>query len=226
MLFTVNVVYDNAVFMNMEELAEEYKPSISLQEFVEEPHLCMIAISSSSVDDQAALVPDRVDDLMELAEPVFTSKGIEVHDTLRFILGDKKAASFEQGTQCGGNYRCGFCGIHVEKHYDQAHALHRNGRSLKDIQQCALNGTYGGRANIVKPFEGLTVGQLQSELIARGCVDIASTKDELLPQLKADLEGVQRVPSLLLCNPNQTLQSMNLDKYLAGMKLCLPICKH
>ena len=43
MLFTVNVVYDNAVFMNMEELAEEYKPSISLQEFVEEPHLCMIA---------------------------------------------------------------------------------------------------------------------------------------------------------------------------------------
>ena len=212
MLFTINIVHDNAIFMKMDELAPEHKLSISLQEYVEEPRLCMIAISSSSADDQAALIPDRVDALMELSEPIYTSKGIEIHDKLRFFLGDKKAASFEQGTQCSGNYRCGFCGIHVEKHHDQAHALRRNGRSLKDIQVCALNGTFGGRADIVKPFEGLSIGQLQTELIARGCADIPTTKDKLLEKLKFIL-GVQRVPSLLLCNPKQTLRSLNLEKY-------------
>ena len=141
MLFTINIVYDNAAFKQLDEIAPEHKPSISLQEYVEEPRLCMIAICSSSVDDQAALIPDRVDALMELSEPICTSKGIEIRDKLCFFRGDKKAVSFEQGTQCGGNYPCGFCGIHVEKHHDQAHALRRNGRSLKDIQECALNGS-------------------------------------------------------------------------------------
>ena len=37
MLFTIKIVHDNAVFMEMDELAPEHKPSISLQEYVEEP---------------------------------------------------------------------------------------------------------------------------------------------------------------------------------------------
>ena len=61
MLFTVNVVYDSAVFRKIDEIPEKERPTVAVQELVEEPRMCMIAMSSSSADDQAALIPDRLD---------------------------------------------------------------------------------------------------------------------------------------------------------------------
>ena len=49
-------------------------------------------------------------------------------------MGDHKAIAFEQGAQCGGNFPCGTCGIHVSKFTDQTHALRRRVRLLQDIQ--------------------------------------------------------------------------------------------
>jgi len=47
-----------------------------------------VAHSSSSPTDQLVIIPDRVDDLLELSDSIRTSHGIEITDTLRFFIGD------------------------------------------------------------------------------------------------------------------------------------------
>ena len=66
----------------------------------------MLALGSSSIEDRAAVLPDRIDCLHDLAEPVLTTSGIRVYDTRRFFTGDHPAAQFEKGTQMGGRYKC------------------------------------------------------------------------------------------------------------------------
>lgn len=78
---------------------------------------------TSSVQDQASLIPDRVDYLEDLSQPLVTSNGVVVEDVLRFFKGDTPAQSFERGTQSGGNYKCGGCGCHSNLMEDVAHAL-------------------------------------------------------------------------------------------------------
>ena len=108
-------------------------------------------------------------------------------------MGDHKAIAFEQGAQCGGNFPCGTCGIHVSKFTDQTHALRRRVRSLQDIQNLATSGRFGKRLNIVRPFENLTMGEIQTKLHLRGCIDVDMPKAQLVAKLKSILEGVQRV---------------------------------
>ena len=130
-----------------------------------------------------------------------------------FFVGDHKAIAFEQGTQCGGNYSCGCCGIHVEKYVDQSHSLRRKVRSLLDLQRLATMGCFGCNPNVVKPFESLTLGNLQNELRKRGCIGVDLPRRKLVQKLKESLEGVQCVPSLLLSNPNADLGQYNLNRY-------------
>ena len=210
-LITLNVIYDNAVFDVW--LYDESKHKLCLQEYVEQPEMYLVCLSSSSIDDQAALIADRLDCLFSLSQPVTTDSGIQICDVLRFFVGDHKAIAFEQGTQCGGNYSCGCCGIHVEKYVDQPHALRRKVRLLCDLQHHATMGRFGCNPNVVKPFESLTLGNLQNELRKRGCVEIDLPKQKLVQKLKEILEGVQRVPSLLLSNPKADLSHYNLDHY-------------
>ena len=69
--------------------------------------------------------------------------GIHVHDTIRYFTGDHPAADFERGTQQGGTYPCGGCGIHVDMIDDQPHALRLPTRSLSEIQKLATAGHFG-----------------------------------------------------------------------------------
>ena len=55
----------------------------------------MICMSSSSVDDQAAIIPDRLECLSSLSQPLISSNGVEINDVLRFFVGDHKAIAFE-----------------------------------------------------------------------------------------------------------------------------------
>ena len=57
----------------------------NLQQQVEEPDLYLIAVSSSS---GSGLILDCLDCLLELSEPLCTSSGIQISDTLRFFLGE------------------------------------------------------------------------------------------------------------------------------------------
>ena len=135
----------------------------------------MICMSSSSVNHQAAIIPDRLECLSSLSQPLISSNGV-VNDVLCFVVGDHKAIAFEQGAQCRGNYSCGTCGIHVSKFTDQTHALCRRVRSLQDIQNLATSGCFGKRLNVVQPFENLTIGDIQTELRLRVCIDVDSLR--------------------------------------------------
>ena len=210
-LVTLSVIFDEAVFDV--SLYDERKHGVKLQEYVEQPEIYMICMSSSSVDDQAAIIPDRLECLSSLSQPLISSNGVEVNDVLRFFVGDHKATAFEQGAQCGGNFPCGTSGIHVSKFTDQTHALRRRVRSLQDIQNLATSGRFGKRFNVVRPFESLTMGDIQTELRLRGCIDVDMPKAQLIAKLKNILEGVQRVPSLLLSCPTSELKQFNLTKY-------------
>ena len=85
-------------------------------------------------------------------------------------------------------------GLVVSKFTDQTHALRRRVRSLQDIQNLATSSHFGKRLN-------LTMGEIQTELRLRGCIDVDMPKAQLIAKLKNILEGVQRVPSLLLSCP-------------------------
>ena len=123
-MITIHVVYDPVVFYTDKEY-EQLNPgyNVNIQAEVEQPETHLLALGSSSVEDQAALVGDRVACLRELSIPVKTETGIEITDTLRFFTGDHPATQFEQGTKQGGNYKCGVCGCLEGMFADQAHTL-------------------------------------------------------------------------------------------------------
>ena len=50
-----------------------------------------------------------------------------------FFCGDKPAQQFERGTQLGGNYKCGSCGIKSTLMQDLGHALQCQWRTLAEL---------------------------------------------------------------------------------------------
>ena len=64
-----------------------------------------------------------------------------------------------------------------------------------------------------KPFDDLDADHLGQELVARGIYDFERTKKERLQLLKETLKGIQRVPTLLLNNPTETLTQVHLEGY-------------
>ena len=79
-----------------EYLATSGEAVSNLQQLIEEPELYIVALSSSSPTDQLTIIPDRVDDLLELSDSIRTSHGIEITDTLRFFIGDHQSANLHQ----------------------------------------------------------------------------------------------------------------------------------
>ena len=72
-LFAVWVVYDLIVFLTDDEYTTKTGQLVSnLLEVIEEPVIYMIAPSSSSPDEQLALVPDRVECLQQFSHVAHT----------------------------------------------------------------------------------------------------------------------------------------------------------
>ena len=84
---------------------------------------------------------------------------------------------------------------------------------MSDLQSIALAGKYGNTANKIKPFEAIKTKELQAELRTRKIFHTATNQKDLRAVLAGNLKGVQRVPTLLLGNPRQTLNDLNLEKY-------------
>ena len=213
-LFAVWVIYAPIVFFTDDEYASLSGQSVSnLQEVIEEPLIYMIAPSSSSPDEQLALVPDRCECLQEFSQPIILQSGIQVSDCLRFFCGDKPAQQFERGTQLGGNYKCGSCGCLSSLMQDLGYALQCKRRTLASLQQLVLAGKFGNAPGSLKPLDGLLVNDLRAELQARGMPTSGKLKDELQADLTTTLKGAQRVPTLLTQKPSQSLADLNLNKY-------------
>ena len=212
-MVTVHILYDHAVFLTNVEYQRKYNQNIDVQSEVEQPEVHMLALGSPSIEDQAALLPERVACLHDLNTTIMASNGVEVTDRLHFFTGDKPAAQFERGTQIGGAYKCGGCGCKDTMMDDQAYALRCTLRSFGDLQGIAVSGTFGKQPNILKPFDQLLVAQLKQELLARKVYEIDKKKPELRAILVDILKGVQRVPSLLLLNPPQPISHLYLEDY-------------
>ena len=82
-LVTLSVIFDEAVFDV--SLYDGRKHGVKLQKYVEQPEIYMICMSSSSVDDQAAIIPDRLECLSSLLQPLISRNGVDVNDVLRFL---------------------------------------------------------------------------------------------------------------------------------------------
>ena len=189
-MVTVSVLYDPAVFLGIDEYkAKTGKQVDNLQQLIEEPHIHLLALGSPSISDQLALIGDRVDCLLKLPTLLQSSTGVTVSDTIRFFTGDKPAQSFERGTQQGGHYKCGGCGVKSSMIGDLAHSLRCKWRSLQDLQTLVLARKYGNKSGSSKPFEDLKAQEVRDELRARGVLDVAKPVKELRPQLASLLRG-------------------------------------
>ena len=209
-MITVHVVFDPAVFYTQSEWNDR---SLNLQSTIESPLIYMLCVSSSSAEDQAAFLQDRINCLNSLSDSIPASNEVPIVDNLRFFVSDHPAKQFERGTQQGGKYKCGGCGVHESMMDDLAHTLQQPWRNLQEIQQIATQGKWGKRPGELKPFDQLRVQQLGEELHACGNFETDKCKDVLEATLKSTLRGVQRVPTIMLLNPTGKLSDLNLDEY-------------
>ena len=186
-----------------------------IQTFVEQPEIYLLALNSTSIQDQAAIIKDRVECLHSVSEPIISSGGVSVHDIIRFFTGDHPAKQFERGTQVGGIYKCSGCGCKSYMMDDQAHALACTTRTTEELQSVAIQGVLGRVPCIIKPLyvKHLSIAEIRQELRARGVADVDRLREEVQPLLQDMLKGVQRVPSLLLLKPDQKLTNLNLQHY-------------
>lgn len=214
-MLTVHIMYDPLVFFTDEEYQQVHPhATVSVQCEVEQPEVYLLSLGSSSAEDQASLIGDRISCLLDLQTPVKTEQGIEITDNVRFFTGDHPAAQFEQGTKQGGTYKCGACGCKEYLFSDQAHTLCHDWRQLKELQSLATGGTFGRNAGVLRPFHNLRVGELKRELRARSVhIDEKMLKANLQEEMDNILRGVVRVPALLLTNPTQPLESLGLERY-------------
>ena len=201
-LVTVSVMYDSSIFN-----AGIHQP------FIEEPEIHILGLSSSSADDQVAFVPDRYECLNELNQVIYSSNNVPVNDIARFFIGDHPAQNFERGTQQGGHYKCGGCGIQSHMMGDFPHAANMAWRGLETIQALAVRGALGRIPGKLKPFHNLAVDQLRRELSARGQHDVSKRKPQLADDLNKCLKGVQRVLTLLISHPTKLLSGSCLASY-------------
>ena len=74
-MITVHVIYDKAVFLKNEEYHHKTGKCANVQCQVEQPEINMLVLGSSSVEDQATIIPDRLECLSDLVNPVITTNG-------------------------------------------------------------------------------------------------------------------------------------------------------
>ena len=69
-MITVHVIYDKAVFLTNEEYYHKTGNQVNVQCQVEQPEIYMLILGSSSVENQSAVIPDRIECLSNLANPM------------------------------------------------------------------------------------------------------------------------------------------------------------
>ena len=170
-IITVHIAYDPAVFYTQAEYEDKHGKSPSIQTLIERPVIHLMAAGTSAVDDQLALLQDRIDCVNDLSTNITSSNSIIVHDKLKFFVGDYPAQQFEHGTQLGGNFKCGGCSIKSSMMGDLAHTLQLNWRDLQDQQDLVIKGKFGKQPCNSKPFDRMLIADLKQELHSRGIFD-------------------------------------------------------
>lgn len=148
-MITVHTLYDPAVFVTDEEYWQQnlHHQGVCLQSEIEQPEIYLLSLEGSSVEDQLALIGDRIDCLTNLRTTIDAGNGIMIHNNMWMFTGDHPAAQFEQGTKLGGEV---ITNVFVAVLFDdQAHALQYKWRQLSELQSLATQGVYGKQAGII-----------------------------------------------------------------------------
>lgn len=217
LLFTCNVLYDQAVFLSDEEYQHKSGgPKIDIQSIVEEPELYIIGRCRSN-DEQIGFIETREDCLKDLAQPIKCDE-YDLMDTMRMFHGDGPALQMEAGNQKGGHYFCPSCEVLLASSHSIGYTYNLSHQSYLQKQQMIMRGRYAKintNTGKLKPFQGLNAKQLKEELESRGVntAGVKTTLKDLQPILKEELKGCQRVPILLKNNPKKGIKMLNLERY-------------
>ena len=167
MLFCLRELYDPVIHMTRQEMLAKTGKNVDVQATVEEPQLCMLGQSRSTVEDQMNFIPTRQEDLRDLKNPTITASGIEVTDIMRYMNGGNPATEMEDGTQHGGHYGCPGCDGDINSSHNLAYSLQRKYKTLEKKRQLLLSGP-AGRKGSLHPFKDMKINELKAELRARG----------------------------------------------------------
>ena len=132
-------------------------------------------VQEFTLADQACIIQERLAELEGLNEPLFTSGGVRVFDSLKYFKGIKPAAEFEAGISCGGNFPCVGCVCSSSRFSDFAHATSCYQRSLRWNQEVAQQGQFGNKPGMLRFYDELNKDELRRELRVK---DYPTTRKE------------------------------------------------
>ncbi|KAL9977472.1 hypothetical protein ACROYT_G014878 [Oculina patagonica] len=96
-IFTVNCLYDPAIYMTDDEYKAASGKVLNIQTEVEKPHVYIVARCRSCDVEQLAYVETRLCCLQHLQRNLKTKDGVEIKDIMRFFHGDSPSREFESG---------------------------------------------------------------------------------------------------------------------------------
>ena len=114
---TAKILYDTAVFKPDAKIPTTSQVK-NIQAFVEEPEVHILAMSSSSTEDQVGLITDRLTCIQTTHSPLTCSNGVQVQDQLMFFYGDKPAMeislqhNLKEDVSKGEDFLRLFCSTH------------------------------------------------------------------------------------------------------------------
>ena len=116
-LFSVNMLYDTAVFYTSEEYEQLFHEKVDIQLIVETPEVYIFGRCGSN-DEQLAYAKTRLECLQDIQAALFLEDidanigQIHLIDIMRFFHGDGPSVQIEAGNQKGGSYFCPNCLMH------------------------------------------------------------------------------------------------------------------
>ena len=210
MLYMVNVIYDEAVFITDAEW--QGNVGVDVQATIETPHVYIIGRCRGN-GENLAYSSTRMECLDRLKLPL-TVKGIPITDIMRKCIGDAPVQAEETGQQKGGHYFCCSCPIHATS---VCHWFIQLPLISMDERIERILGGYWSKSRSEKkclyPLKELTKNQLQVEMQARGDTKMYSNVEEMREEFTHMMAGIQRVPAIIFENPSKTLQELGLPSY-------------
>ena len=195
-MFTVSELYDRAIHLSDEEAKIKLGKKVNVQSEVQRPNMYMF-VRCPGTEELTSYSETRLDDIKEIKDPLSNSF---FTDEVRWFKGDAPSCQFESGHQKGGNYFCWLCGIKFVNVPDYIHATHRDYKTLKDCQDtvmCTVGSRKRSFNGSTKVYENLSKDQLHEELSQRNIDYNCNNKKDLEMLLIKEMEGIQRVPSLI-----------------------------
>ena len=130
-LFTVNTLYDPAVYYTDQEYFLKTGKLCNVQTIIEQPEIYIVGRCRAN-DEQLSYVEIRLDCLSQLNQLLLLENDVKIKDTMRLFHGDGPAAQLEAGQQKGGNYYCPVCEISAHRCNDIAHSYYCDNISLQE----------------------------------------------------------------------------------------------